>query len=45
MTSEDAMIIELLDEIGVDFSLTTHHPLSHLEMEDARQGGALRNEC
>ncbi|MGH8994345.1 MAG: hypothetical protein ACRDYV_08675 [Acidimicrobiia bacterium] len=26
---------ELLDEIGMEFALHTHHPLTHLELGDA----------
>lgn len=25
---------ELLDEIGIDFALHTHHPLTHMELDD-----------
>lgn len=28
-------LIELLDEIGMEFALHTHHPLTHLELNDA----------
>jgi hypothetical protein len=28
-------LVELLDEIGMEFALHTHHPLTHLELNDA----------
>jgi hypothetical protein len=28
-------LTELLDEIGMEFALHTHHPLTHLEVSDA----------
>ena len=28
-------IVELMDEIGMEFALHTHHPLTHLELGDA----------
>lgn len=27
-------VLELLDEIGLEFALHTHHPLTHLEVDD-----------
>jgi hypothetical protein len=38
MSNDPAMsieLIELLDEIGMEFALHTHHPLTHLEVSDA----------
>ena len=28
-------LVELLDDIGMEFALHTHHPLTHLEVSDA----------
>ena len=41
----DAEVIELLDDIGLDFALNTHHPLTHLEMEGATDRGQARLNC
>jgi hypothetical protein len=39
-------ITELLDEIGLDFALHTHHPLTHMELGDeAPEAVKLRLNC
>lgn len=39
---ETPSIVELLDEIGLDFALHTHHPLTHLEDADVEDAAAVR---
>lgn len=32
--NEIAEFRELLDEVGIDFALHTHHPLTHMELDN-----------
>jgi hypothetical protein len=48
--SLDAQLEELLDQLGVDFVMHTHHPLTHIEYgaSTATTGDGefnIRNEC
>jgi hypothetical protein len=39
-------IVDLLDEIGLEFALHTHHPLTHLELgDDAPEAVKMRAAC